>query len=162
MVFNSLEPMTMWVDNEASMALAKNLKHYSRAKHIDVQYHYIREQVAAGIIRLERVESSDNVADILTKSLGKTKHGELARKLGIHERIYKDIHKISENMALREGVELTSPCAPTTTSGAGAAEASAARGRAARGRSCQGKRCQGQGLPRAGAARVSAARVSAA
>ena len=86
MVHNSLNPMELYVDNEACMALAKNPKHHSRMKHIDVQYHYIREQVVGGTIRLERVDSSNNVANIFTKPLNKVRYKNLTRRLGMHTR----------------------------------------------------------------------------
>jgi hypothetical protein len=123
-VHNSLEPMKLYVDNEACMALARNSRHHSRAKHIDVQYHYIREQMAKETIRLERIETNNNVADILIKALDRTKHTELVRKLGMLERHESapsqevateagEAAKIAEagetaHMMLRKGVENTS------------------------------------------------------
>jgi ribosomal protein L12E/L44/L45/RPP1/RPP2 len=86
MIHNSLKLMKLFVNNEICMTLIKNFRHHSRAKHIDVQYHYIREQVVKRMIKLKQVETNNNVADILTKALDRTKHTELIRKLGMLER----------------------------------------------------------------------------
>ena len=43
------------------------------SKHIEVQYHYINENVNNGHIEVFKIDSENNIADILTKSLDKTK-----------------------------------------------------------------------------------------
>ena len=64
---------TVRVDNQSAMVLATSDSTSSRrSKHIDVRYHYIREKVRAGLLRLEFVPSQYNTADILTKPLGLT------------------------------------------------------------------------------------------
>lgn len=59
----------LWVDNEGAEAL--NPSHNSRTKNIHTQYHFVRGCVSNGIITLQHVPSSDMLADILTKALGK-------------------------------------------------------------------------------------------
>ena len=60
---------TIFEDNQSAIALAKNLVHYARTKHIDIRHHYIREKLESGDIRFEYIHTSDMVADMLTKSL---------------------------------------------------------------------------------------------
>jgi len=48
-----------------------------------VKFHYIRQQVADGEICVERVRSADNIADILTKSLGRMDFQRLRYRLGL-------------------------------------------------------------------------------
>ena len=55
------------------MALAKNPQFYTRTKHINIQHHYMREQVTAGNVALEYVPTKRQVADGLTKALCKDK-----------------------------------------------------------------------------------------
>ena len=38
-------------------------------KHIEIRYHYVRDQVQAGRIRVAKVHTDDNVSDILTKPI---------------------------------------------------------------------------------------------
>ena len=52
------------VDNQGTIALAKNPINQQRSKHIDVRYHFLR---ASGIVFLRYVPSNENVADVLTK-----------------------------------------------------------------------------------------------
>ncbi|GMF23749.1 unnamed protein product [Phytophthora fragariaefolia] len=56
-------------DNQGTMALAKNVGYQSRTKHIDIRYHFIREKVATGEVKLKYMESKNQLADFLTKGL---------------------------------------------------------------------------------------------
>ena len=61
-------------DNQGCIALAKNPKHHSRTKHIDVQHHFIREKVEEEVIELRYCPTQEMVADVLTKALARDKH----------------------------------------------------------------------------------------
>jgi transposase InsO family protein len=65
----SKAPMRLLIDNTAALAIAKNPIASNRSKHIDVQYHFVRERVESGEILVAHVPSEDNVADLLTKVL---------------------------------------------------------------------------------------------
>ena len=65
--------MSLNVDNQGAIALAKNPVHHQRSKHIDIKYHFIRSQVEDGSVQLMYVPTSNNVADIFTKALPKQK-----------------------------------------------------------------------------------------
>ena len=54
-------------DSQSAIYLAKNQVYHARTKHIDVRYHKIRELVASGELLLEKVHTSENAADMLTK-----------------------------------------------------------------------------------------------
>ena len=66
-VKNGEANVTIGVDNQGTIALAKNPVHQQRSKHIDVRYHFLRDVVAEGIVKLYYVPTSVNVADVLTK-----------------------------------------------------------------------------------------------
>ena len=42
---NSVDPMTIFEDNQSTIAMTKNPQHHGKAKHIDIKFHYIREMV---------------------------------------------------------------------------------------------------------------------
>ena len=58
------------VDNQPAIALAKNPVLHDRSKHIDIKFHFLRDCIDGGQIVIEFVETSRQLADILTKSLG--------------------------------------------------------------------------------------------
>jgi hypothetical protein len=59
------------VDNQSAMAISKNDVHHNRTKHIDIRHHFIRDAIAAGTISFQYIPSPDQLADILTKGLGR-------------------------------------------------------------------------------------------
>jgi hypothetical protein len=58
----------IWEDNQAAIAMSKNPVQTKRNKHMLLKYHYLRDLVESNIIRLEYIETGDQVADILTKA----------------------------------------------------------------------------------------------
>lgn len=63
----------MHVDNQSAIKIIKNGTFNKRSKHIDVRYHFIHEKVEENSIKINYVKSDAQVADILTKPLGKHK-----------------------------------------------------------------------------------------
>jgi phosphopantetheinyl transferase (holo-ACP synthase) len=61
--------VTVLCDNEAAIAIANNPIISQRAKHIDMQYHFIRDRIARKEIMLTHVASKANASDVLTKPL---------------------------------------------------------------------------------------------
>uniref|UniRef100_A0A2N9J0X3 CCHC-type domain-containing protein n=1 Tax=Fagus sylvatica TaxID=28930 RepID=A0A2N9J0X3_FAGSY len=63
----------MHCDSQSAIYLAKNQVYHARTKHIDVRFHKIRELIVTGDIVLEKVHTSENAADMLTKPVTTTK-----------------------------------------------------------------------------------------
>jgi antitoxin component of MazEF toxin-antitoxin module len=78
------EALTIKVDNQSCIALAKNPEFHARTKHIDIQCHFIREKVEEGEVTLEYCPTRLMVADILTKPLPRDKHEWCTNGMGIH------------------------------------------------------------------------------
>lgn len=68
-----IKPIRIYEDNSGAVAIAKFRNFTKNSKHIEVQYHYINENYEKGIIDIVKIESSKNLADMLTKSLDKVK-----------------------------------------------------------------------------------------
>ncbi len=66
-------PVVIYYDNINSILLVNNLVYHVRTKHIEVQYHFIREKILAKEIDFIHVNTEDQVADIFTKALGTNK-----------------------------------------------------------------------------------------
>ena len=78
-------PIELLGDNQGSLDLIKNPENHSRTKHIDVQYHYIREVVQDGLMRTGYVSTKEMIADILTKPTKPAIFLMLRKKLGLTE-----------------------------------------------------------------------------
>ena len=65
--FESLIPL--YYDNNRVIALAKEPRSHQKSKHIERHYHIIRELIGKGDVLVQKVASTDNVADPLTKAL---------------------------------------------------------------------------------------------
>ena len=64
-------PIIVNVDNIGAIYLATTAKTGSRTKHVDVRYHFVREYIEKGILKVVFVRSAENVADVMTKNLGR-------------------------------------------------------------------------------------------
>ena len=73
----SSDPTVLYEDNQAAICLSKNPQSHGRSKHIDIRYHFIREQVTNRTIELKYCETGNMVADMLTKGLGKERFKKL-------------------------------------------------------------------------------------
>jgi len=67
-------PPPLMVDNQPTIALAKNPVLHDRNKHIDIKFHFLRDCIDGGQIVIEFVETGRQLVDILTKSLGRLRH----------------------------------------------------------------------------------------
>ncbi|KAF2292409.1 hypothetical protein GH714_022049 [Hevea brasiliensis] len=85
-----LDPIVIKVDNQSAILIAKNPVQHGRTKHIQVKYHAIRQAEKDGEISLVHCSSNDQLADILTKSLGKAKFEELREKIGVIKKLIKE------------------------------------------------------------------------
>ena len=59
----------IYEDNQSAIAMAKNAVTSSRAKHIDIRFHFVRDLINTNIIKLVYKPTTQMLADILTKSL---------------------------------------------------------------------------------------------
>ena len=56
-------------DSQSAISLAKNSVHHERTKHIDYKLHFIRDHITAGTIKVSKIHTSLNPADMLTKGV---------------------------------------------------------------------------------------------
>jgi hypothetical protein len=71
------------MDSEGAMELAGNHMLSKRTKHVDTQYHYIRQAIKVKEVKLEHVPGIDNTADAFTKALSYQKFIKHRKKLGV-------------------------------------------------------------------------------
>ncbi len=68
-ITNEKLKIKLYEDNESCIAIAKNPIVKSRAKHIDIKLHFIRQHVDSGDVKIEPVNACDQIADVFTKAL---------------------------------------------------------------------------------------------
>ena len=76
-------PTRIDMDNQLTIQMTKNLEFHAWTKHIDVQYHYICEQVATDKVQVEYVPSAKLLTDKLTKPLSAQARKEKLQGLGL-------------------------------------------------------------------------------
>ena len=64
-----LEAIVVHCDNQSGIKLSKNQVFHDQSKHIDIKYHFLRDCVHRGTIRLDYIQTDEQVADIFTKAL---------------------------------------------------------------------------------------------
>ena len=73
--------MVIYEDNQSAISMAKNPQFHGRVKHIDIKYHFVREQVGNGKLELKYCKTNDKIADMTTKELS----GEQFERLRLME-----------------------------------------------------------------------------
>ena len=76
-------PLVLHGDNQAAHHLAKNKADKQRTKHIDVAYHFIRQQVDRQVLQFKFVSTDYNAADIFTKALPEVKVLKFSKLMGV-------------------------------------------------------------------------------
>ncbi|GJX35781.1 retrotransposon protein, putative, ty1-copia subclass [Tanacetum coccineum] len=77
------EPISMYCDNTGAIAIAKDDGVTKGARHFRAKVHYLRETIKMGDVRIEKIDTDDNLADPFTKALAFPKHSELTRNIGL-------------------------------------------------------------------------------
>lgn len=73
----------IFCDNQGCICLSKNPTNHSRTKHVDIQYHFIRELVESKLITLKYCPTEEMIADVFTKALNRDKHLKFSNALGL-------------------------------------------------------------------------------
>ena len=72
-------------DSQSAIFLAKNPSYHSKTRHIDVQYHFVRDIVEDKRVLLVKVDTLKNAADALMKSVSTQKLPWCREKMGVEE-----------------------------------------------------------------------------
>ncbi|GKB57516.1 hypothetical protein Tco_0913702 [Tanacetum coccineum] len=88
----------LYCDNKSAIALCCNNVQHSRLKHIDICYHFIKDQVENGIVKLYFVWTEYQLADIFTKPLPRERFNFLIDKLGMKSMSAETLKRLAEGM----------------------------------------------------------------
>eukprot|EP00253_Pinus_taeda_P013507 PITA_13507 len=79
----NMEATKIMCDNQSCIKLSENPVFHDRSKHIDIRYHFVRDCAQRGAVQLSYTPTGEQVADILTKALGKSKFDYFREKMGM-------------------------------------------------------------------------------
>lgn len=86
----------LYCDNKSAIALSCNNAQHSRAKHIDIRHHFIREQVENGVVELYFVRTEYQLADIFTKALPRERFEFILPRLGLKSLQLETLKRLQE------------------------------------------------------------------
>ena len=70
-------------DNQSCVKLSKNPVFHDKSKHIEIKYHYIRDMVQRGVVKISYVATEEQIADVLTNPLARVNFEYFGEKLGV-------------------------------------------------------------------------------
>ena len=90
---SAYQPIEIKADNNDAKDLAYNATINERTKHIDIQFYFVRQCIQDGKITLSRCETSNQVADPLTKPLDRISHSKHCSQQGVMEKQTSDLYR---------------------------------------------------------------------
>ncbi|KAE8700619.1 Detected protein of unknown function [Hibiscus syriacus] len=93
LVTNQEDHFEVLCDNQSVIQIAKNLVQHDRTKHVEIDRHFIADQVNKKTATLSYILSEEQVADILTKALPKPVFNKFLFKLGLYNQLKKNIKR---------------------------------------------------------------------
>ncbi|GKA91547.1 hypothetical protein Tco_0813417 [Tanacetum coccineum] len=93
------DKIPMYCDSKATIAISCNPVQHSHTKHIDVRYHFIKEQVEKGIVELFFLETEYQLADLFTKALPEDRFKYLVRRLAMRCLTLKELNVVANESA---------------------------------------------------------------
>jgi hypothetical protein len=78
-------PLTVYCDNMGATYLYANPVFHSRMKHIAIDFHFVRDHVSKGLLRVSHVSTTYQLADALTKPLPRQRFTLIRSKIGVSD-----------------------------------------------------------------------------
>jgi hypothetical protein len=73
----------MFSDSQSAIYLTKDQMFHARTKHIEIKYHYVRDEIEKGKLKVCKINTHNNPADMLTKPVPVAKFELCSSLVGI-------------------------------------------------------------------------------
>jgi hypothetical protein len=73
----------IYIDNQSTMSITDNPVQHSKTKHIEIRHHFIRDCAEKNLIKLVKVHTDDNYADLYTKAFDRSRFEKLVQLNGM-------------------------------------------------------------------------------
>ena len=100
------EKFHLFTDSLSAIKLVNNLEHHAKTKHINIQYHFIREHVINNTIQLSYINTKEQLADILTKVLSGPTFTNLVKQMNLQPMNKIDNNKNNNNREDISGIKI--------------------------------------------------------
>ena len=78
-----LDATCIYCDNQSFVKLLENPVFHDKSKHIEIKYHYIRDMVQRGAVKLQYIATDEYIANVLMKPLARVNFEYFREKLGV-------------------------------------------------------------------------------
>ena len=76
--------VTIYCDNQATIFFSNNAKYYTKSKHIETKYNFVRDILAKKEVAIQYISTHSMIADALTKTITRDIFTSRARSLGVY------------------------------------------------------------------------------
>jgi hypothetical protein len=94
------EPSCLWCDNLGATYLSANPVFHARAKHIEIDFHFVKERVASKQLRIQLVSTKEQLADGFTKALSAREFEKFRRNPNLRGKPVRRIHIVCNKLSV--------------------------------------------------------------
>ncbi|GJR19327.1 putative ribonuclease H-like domain-containing protein [Tanacetum coccineum] len=104
---------TIHIDNESTICIVKNPVFHSKAKHIEIRHHFIRDSYKKKLIQVIKIHTDHNVADLLIKAFDASRKAKRTTKIS---QFSGPIHLVADETVYKEWKDRMERATTTTSS----------------------------------------------
>ncbi|GJQ96661.1 putative ribonuclease H-like domain-containing protein [Tanacetum coccineum] len=103
----------IYIDNESTICIVKNLVFHSKTKHIEIRHHFIRDSYEKKLIQVIKIHTDHNVADLLTKAFDVSRKAKRTTEISQSS---GPIHLVADETVYKEWEDRMERAATTASS----------------------------------------------